>query len=338
MVDVWVVGSRGAVARAAITRLGELGHRVRLADEAAGPQAPPPGEHAVVLDLGTPDDRRARWAGHLREVGAVVSASLDPADLAWARDQVATPTLSGTTIVPCAGMSAVLADLLAARAAEAAGAPAEVHTAHLVAERGGLLRAATPGLRRELAALVGATVPGRRNGTWVDEGVAEERRLAWFARPVGPHHAAAVPAPEVLTIPQHVPTAATVRGHLAMSTWRAEVLQGVANLARRDAVATRVRRRLAAPPRRAPTAGARWATVAEAAGERGVARAWANGHDLIATTGGVLATVVDRVARSSGAGVPAPSSLGDPVEMLDELAASTGLRWSVVHPEGAASA
>lgn len=347
---VVVRGARGTVARAAIAQIGAA---VEVVADTVGHPAVRQGD--VVVDLRGPGPaRREGWLADLRAGARVLSASLDPADVGWAGAQLAVPSLAGATIVPCATAGAVLADVLAARAAQSAGDPGEVHTAHLVAERRVLREVATAGLRAELAALLGQDFPTWHHGAEGRAHLAEERRLAWFARPVGPHHAAAVPAPEVLTIPRHVPSARTVRGHLAVPTWQAEVLQAAGNLAARPGPGGRLRRWVAGEGRWVagevgdrPAAGvpgvpapgvrdtARWAVVAEAAGERGVARAWANGTGLVGLAGAVLA-VLARSLLDDGAvpsGTPAPAELVAPDVLLDELAGRVDLRWSVIHPE-----
>ncbi len=340
MADVLVRGAGGRAARAAIARLEALGHTVlRHGGREAGPL---PAVGDLLLDLapageGGRADRRARWASALDAGRHVLAASLDPADLLWARETWdAAAAARGLSLLPTAGQGATLGDALATLAGPAAGGdqgPDEVHTAHLVLERGGLLRAASPGLRAEVAALAGSRVVVRDGGQWVQEAVAERRRLAWFARPVGPHHAATVPAPEVHTIPRHQPSARLVAGHLAMATWQAELLQAVGGLAGGDGVGLRLRRWVARPGRRAPVEDARWAVVAEASGPRGVARAWANGRDPSGTTGEVVARLADAVLAGGTRGVPAPSELLAPDELLDGLADDGVLRWAVIRPQ-----
>jgi hypothetical protein len=173
-------------------------------------------------------------------------------------------------------------------------------------------------------------------GRVVEELPGEVRRLAWFPRPVGPVHAAGVPAPEPLTVPRHVPSARTVRTYLALSSWRAELLQAAGNLARRPRgrrlLADRLTSR-AGTPSVAQRAAARWACVVEAEGEEGVARAWAYGTDPYGTGAASIVALAEAVlAGRADAGVVPPALVEVPADLLDTLSARTDLRWSVSRP------
>src|SRR5690606_16647002 len=69
-------------------------------------------------------------------------------------------------------------------------------------------------------------------GEPVTERLAEHRWLAWFPRPVGPHHAVNVPSRAVAALPDLMPRLQLARAHLALHAWQAELLQAGANLAR----------------------------------------------------------------------------------------------------------
>lgn len=173
-------------------------------------------------------------------------------------------------------------------------------------------------------------------GDLVTEPLAAERRLAWFPRPLGPMHAAAVPGVEAVTVPRSIADVEEVRSYLAMSTWKAEALQALGNAARWEPA----RRRLSSWLERGPEgpsasgrARTRWACVAEARGSDGIARAWAYGHDPY----GTAASMAVRVAEVIGAGVidrgAVPiAAVSDPATTLDALSLRTGMRWSVARP------
>ncbi|WP_052667234.1 saccharopine dehydrogenase NADP-binding domain-containing protein [Nitriliruptor alkaliphilus] len=242
---------------------------------------------------------------------------------------------TGTVVVPGVGWRTAVGDLLTAVAAERVLAPREVHVATVVPERGGLLRAASPGVLVGIASTLGAAFVAVEGGARVEELPGEERRLAWFPRPFGPRHAASVPGLEPLSVPRHQPQVQRVRSYLALSTPRAELLQAVANLARWEPARRHLARRLERGadrwrPGRPP---ARWAVVAEVEGEDGLARAWANGHDLAEATALLVAIVADAVAAGTATpGVIPPAHAGPPRDLLDALAAASSIRWSVSRP------
>lgn len=317
---VHVRGEGGVVARALAARLGAMASATVA-------------ESRVVVDLHPAGaDRRARWAADLEAGRHVLSASMDPDDAVWAHEVWHDRLVErGQVFVPNAGAGAVLGDLLGVLATQATDRASTVHISHLVAERGGLLGAASRGLRAEVGQLLGAPTVVVAEAAQQSSPLGELRRLAWFARPVGPHHAANVWSPEVVTLARQLPDLRTVQGHLAMTSWRAETTQALGNAARFDWVRTRALRRMHAV--HPALDDARWATVAEAEGDHGVARAWANGRDLTAPTAAILASLATRLAVIADVtGVPAPAQLVDPGKLLDELAASLDLRWSVVRP------
>jgi short subunit dehydrogenase-like uncharacterized protein len=271
---------------------------------------------------------------HLVDLGAA------PAYLRWAHEAgTAAAVAAGVTVVPGAGCSPLVGDLLTAIAADALASPDAAHVAYVL-PGGGHLGDATPGVRASLAAGVGRPVLALVDGRLEEERTAEERRLAWFPRPVGPHHAAAIPGGEPLTVPRHLPGIRTVRTYLAMPSWRAELTQFSANASRWDAARRRLVGRLerARPaPSAARRAGLRWGVVAEVADGAAVARAWANGHDPYEVAAHAALAVAERILGAGApAGVLAPAQVADPRELLDGLSATTDLRWSVVRPDDAA--
>lgn len=251
--------------------------------------------------------------------------------VAWARSSRHDRAVAeGVTVVPGAGAAGLPGDLLAALAGEQVDGPCEVHVAY--AFPGGLWRGASPGTRRSLATLVGAPVLARVRGEVVEERLAENRRLAWFPRPVGPRHAAAVPGLEPLSVPDHRPDATGVRTYLSLSTPSSEALQLLGNLARWSPARDRLRSYLtpSTPTRRRATEPGqrRWACVAEVATDVEVGRAWAYGRDPYVLTATAVTTVVERLTDGvTPAGVIAPALVGPPGELLDRIAATTDLRW-----------
>jgi NAD(P)-dependent dehydrogenase (short-subunit alcohol dehydrogenase family) len=240
---------------------------------------------------------------------------------------------TGTVVVPGVGWRTAMGDLLAAVAAERVLAPRAVHVASVVPERGGLLRAASPGVRRGIATSLGQPSLVLDGGVRVEELPGEQRRLAWFPRPFGPHHSAGVPGLEPLSVPRHLPSARTVRTYAALSSLRAELLQATANLARWEPARRQLARRLERSSDRRRLVSSRWAVVAEVEGDDGVARAWANGHDLDHATALLVAAVATSVVDGAAEpGVIPPALAGDPRGLLDELAANSSIRWSVSRP------
>lgn len=243
-------------------------------------------------------------------------------------------------VVAGAGLQHVVGDTLAHLAGLASGVPDELHVAYTFPDRKALLAAASPGRRRSAVEdLVGPTF-AYVHGTLVEEPVAEQRRLAWFPRPVGPSHAASVPAAEALSVPRHLPDVATVRTYMALSGGRSELLQLIGNLARSERLRELVIGRMtrpnaglssdAAPERRAAI---RWGAIAEASGTLGIARAWAYGHDPYRLTAAASVVCAEAVVTDAPGGLVTPAELLAPGDLLDLLAARTDLRWSLIRPE-----
>ena len=285
-----------------------------------------------------------------RVIDAAIEAGVHLVDLSGAPQLVrwvfeerdAAARAAGVTVVPGCTAAGVVGDLLADVAAAAVVGPREVHLASTSLGRADRpsewprsLR--TPGEWRELATQVGNPVPAWTAGMSGEEWPGEQRRLAWFPRPVGPSHAAAVAAPHAVTVPRHVPGVSTVRSYRALPVWRAELLQASANLARIETVARWRARRLLrdrGSPSPAARAARRWAMVAEVGNGREVARAWANGRSLdrVAAVGALL-LVESILAGRADVGVLPPAHVDVPTDLLDRLSSRVDLRWSVVRPE-----
>lgn len=240
---------------------------------------------------------------------------------------------TGIVVVPGVGWRTATGDLLAAVAAERVLAARAVHVSSVVPDRGGFLRAASPGVRKGIASTLGQPCLVFDGGVRVEERPGEQRRLAWFPRPFGPHHAAGVPGLEPLSVPRHLPSVRTVRPYVAVSSLGAELLQASANLARWGPARHRMAGRLERGSDRRRPVASRWAVVAEVEGEDGVARAWANGHDLDLATALLVAAVAGSVLDGTAEpGVVPPALVGEPGALLDELAAASSIRWSVSRP------
>jgi short subunit dehydrogenase-like uncharacterized protein len=244
---------------------------------------------------------------------------------------------AGSAIVAGAGFQHLLGDTLAHLAGTATVGVREIHVAYTLPDRAGLLADASNGRRRSAARELGSLALAMVDGELRDEPIGEQRRLAWFPRPVGPAHAASVAGGEALSVPRHLPGVGTVRTYVALTGWRSELLQFTGNLARFDAARERLTRRIARarPPMAEPRRTAiRWGAVAEANGRGGVARAWAYGRDPYRlTAAGALACAELLRAATAPAGVIAPAELCPPAELLDVLTVRTDLRWSISRPD-----
>ena len=255
----------------------------------------------------------------------------------WAFEEWgAAAATQGVAAVPAAGYDFLPGDLLADLAAGAVEDPREVHVTYAVPSTGGLVRGVTRGTRASIAGLLGEKGLARVEGRLTPEMPGEERRLAWFPRPVGPRHAAGFPGAEPVTVPRHVAGLETVRTYFAMPGWQAELFQFGANAARWEPARRLAERLLRAGPEgsRDAQSGTRWACVAESRGTDAVARAWAYGLDIYALTAAAMVLVAEALLEGPPlAGVLAPAELLDPPRALDALADRVGARWSVARPE-----
>ena len=338
---VLLLGSTGIVGAAVAQALRQRGQDCHPLDPRSGPAAAGDavdaavGEVAVVITA-TGGDLPVTRAVIERAVAAgidVVDVDREVGHLTWLHRTAAVgAAASGARLVGAAGVRFAVGDLLAALAAELVEVPTSLHVAYT---GGGGVTVGTPGERRAAAAALGRTGTARLDHRAVEEYPGEARRLAWFPRPVGPSHAAAVPGGEVVTVPLHLPQLATIRTYESLTGWRAELLQARANLARTGWGRRLLLRRLARAPRRqgpALRAGQRWGCVAEVAGVEQLGRAWAYGHDPVRVSAELTAELVvgllDSSATVGRGGARAPSQVLDPVRALDAVADRTDLRWS----------
>lgn len=182
--------------------------------------------------------------------------------------------------------------------------------------------------RHHRARMVAAVSQGGQawvGGHLVTEPVGAQRWLAWFPRPLGPHHALNMPSPAVPAIVARVPGLELVRAHLAVRAWQAEVLQAAGNLVRFEAGRTRLRRWV---ERGGETDDetARWATVVEVVGDDDqLVRGWAHGRRR-ATTARAIARRLEAMPWDDATSAAA---------VLDDVAVGDDgdLRWSVGRPQ-----
>jgi short subunit dehydrogenase-like uncharacterized protein len=357
-----VLGAAGLTGRLVVAELLRRGHEVR----AAGPDptalherlAPLEGSWrahdadasrpATLVSLLDGVDALVAAAGPGTRLGPPVveaalharvhylDATLDPRLVAWAYEHDERARAAGLTAVPGAGFPTVPLDLLAHLAHGAVTGGDELHLALTAPTRGGLRAGAGPGARGELARLLAAPVVSWVGGGPEEEPVAEARRLAWFPRPVGPAHAAGVPAVPSVSVPRHVASVDVVRTYLALPSWRAELLQMAGNAARWEPARRRLERWVTGAGVE-PTARrrdeVRWAAVAETHGREGVARAWANGRDPAGLPAAAITVLLEAILEDGAPrGVLAPAQVGPAGDLLDDLAARGALRWSISRP------
>lgn len=339
---VHVLGA-GTVGQLVDDELRRRGHASRV--HAAGPSEGRAFGHALEHEPGDVVIVAAGPAAAVRELVVpaavaagvpVVDASIDPGHLCALREAWHERAAhQGVSIVPAAGWSFLLGDLLGAVAAEANPRTEEVHVAYAFPRRRDLLGGGTAGARLAFTEALAGGMLVLRDGAVVEEGLGESRRLAWFPRPIGPHHAVGVPGGEALTLPRHVRGLRTVRTYLAVPSLAAELLQAASRSLRRAGGRGVVARLVARLPEPEATRreGMRWACVAEAPGEAGTARTWAYGTDPYTFAAAALVLTAERLLEHAGAGgVLAPGELGDATTLLDEVTLRAGARWSVSRP------
>lgn len=362
-----VLGGTGFTGRLVLSALADAGLVARLGARRPERLAPPPGlevESTRTVDVrddaslaGFLDgvDVLLTTVGPFDELGRGVVAAAVDAGVPYVDSTGEQPFLRwisrtwdeearrvGVPLVPAAGFDFVPGDLLTARAATHHDAPREVHVAYALPRTSDLLLGWSRGTRRTMTSVLAEPMQAVVGGRLVDERAGEARRLAWFPRPAGPRHAAAIPGGEPYSVPRHVPEVDTVRTYLAVPSVAAELLQAAGALARRPAVQRRLAAWLERPgdPGERRRASTRWACVAEVAGEPTaagglppVSRAWAYGTDLYGFTAAAMVAIAERLVEGGlPGGVLSPAQTGDPGALLDVLASRTGLRWSVTAP------
>lgn len=297
-------------------------------DRGADPGVVQGGDVVVNLADTTAETVRA-WAHAASRAGGYV----DAAPTESTHRALADVDLGPAPVVPGAGLASAVGDALVVVASQRLVEPTRADVTVYVPSRRSLLAGATPRERADLLRAFLAPMSVLVDGRVVEARIAEDRRLAWFPRPVGPHHAAAVPGTHWRTLPRVVPSLDTVRTALALRSSSAEVVQALGNAVRFERVAEAVRRRAARPGRDRGTVDERWAMVVEVGTPGGTAvRAWAYGHDRHAVTAEAVALLAPRVATADATplAVPVgPTEVMAAEPMLDALAVTTDLRWSV---------
>lgn len=322
-----MLGAAGRLGRRVVDLLDDGAEVVPL-DRTARPDEV--GATDVVVNLAaTTPDVVVPWA----EAASRAGGYLDLAPTERSHRALADAHLGPAPVVPGAGFASAVGDALAVVAARELVGPVRADVTVYVPSRRSLLAGATPRERAELLEAVTTPMTVLVDGEVTTERIAEARRLAWFPRPVGPHHAVATPGTHWRTLPRVVPGLQTVRSALALRSSVAEVLQGLGNLARLDAVSRAVDRRAARPGPDRGTTGERWAIVVEVAtAGGGLARGWAYGHDRHDLTARVAAAAAPRLATADASSTGQPVGVTEVVgadELLDGLAAVCDLRWSV---------
>jgi hypothetical protein len=348
---VALLGARGLVGSLIAGALAALDIEVVEVPRAAGPSeaTPDPGGVAMLERAAADCEVIVNAAGGApgmaeRAVAAACGAGTHLVDVVPEQAHIRTlcaadarATAAGIVIVPGAGLQHLIGDTLAHLAGTATRGVREVHVAYTLPDHGALLADASAGRRRSAARELTAPALALVRGELESELIGEQRRLAWFPRPVGPAHAAAVPGGEAITVPRHLPGVSTIRTYVALTGGRSELLQFTANLARLDRVRDGLVRRIERPR---PTLGEarraaiRWGVVAEANGADGVARAWAYGHDPYRLTANAAVACVEAVSSGAvAAGVRSPAELAVPGDLLDVIATRTDMRWSISRPD-----
>lgn len=327
-----IVGDQDGLAGRISAALAPSGHVVTVARSVHERRAD---TDVVVVATSSPAALDAAVAAAEGGSWHLVMAATDPATVrrvCLARDADARAV--GRRIVPAAGPSGFTGDLVGAVASDGLLVADEVHVAYALPGAGGPLPRVPAHLRRRLAGRLQEPAIAYVDGRHRDEATGQERRLAWFPRPLGPRHVVGIPAPEPLTLPLGRPGVATVRTYLAMPTWQAEGLQLAAATARWRP-ARRVLQTVAGWPPRGHPSGTRWGCVAEARRGDDLVRAWAYGSDLVGLAAATLSLTAERVLDDSlPAGVLSAAQLGAPGDLLDELSARSDTRWATRRPDG----
>ena len=326
-----VLGADGRLGRAVVGHLRDVAEVVPVTAPIAPGAVVQPGDVVVNVASSAPSVVEP-WA----LAGSHAGGYLDVAPTEATHRAVADLALGPAPVAPGAGFASVLGDALAVLAAQRLRTPIRVDVTVWVPGRRSLLARATPRERADLLGAVAEPMTVLVDGHARTERIAETRRLAWFPRPVGPHHAATIPGTHWRTLPRSVPALQTVRSAVALRSTAAELLQGLGNLARARWGRGIVDGLAARPGPDRGTADERWAIVVEVADDAdGLVRGWAYGHDRHDLTARIAAALAPRVATADAE--PSGHAVGtvelvDPTLLLDGLAASSDLRWSVTEP------
>ena len=170
------------------------------------------------------------------------------------------------------------------------------------------------------------------NARAVAEPIGERRTPVWFPRPVGPQYGLGWPSVSALTLPAQIPGLESYENYVVVGNWRTEAAQALSNLAQRDRGARWLHQRAEKPSRRTEATGLRWACVAEMRGGGTFRRAWAYGKDPYAVSAAMAVVAVGALLRGEVYARASMAMLSDAEQILDDLTATTGLRFSVSDP------
>lgn len=350
MATIVVVGAQSQLGAQIAARLHAAGHGLRLvASHAATQPFDTSHQHAVtVLESPTPDTCEALLDG--ADVVVIAATTARPM---WVRAAVArhcplvdcaseqhelAEVWDELAALPCvlgAGLVPGLADLLVnATLDRMTPAVSAVSTAFTWPDRNfpPVSFRGTKGRRRSVAGTL--IHPGMRQveGKAVDEEIGERRKPVWFPRPVGPQFALAWPSVSWFTLQQRISGLATSEHFVVVGGWRSEVLQALSNVAHSARGARWLTARAATSVRNREPSLLRWACVAEVHAKGVFWRAWAYGHDPYAVSAATAATAVTALLDGHIHTRQSFATLAHPVNLLDDLTAVCGLRWSVSAP------
>ncbi len=347
MATISVVGARSRLGRALSEQLGQNGHTVRalsttppdavstdidipMYDSVINPTSQScrqalTGADVVVLAA---SDRRDLW------VAAAVDARVPLVDCASEQHAVSAiyAALKDFPAVVGAGLSPGITDLLVRTAhTRFAASVTTVNTAITFPDRQ-FPPASAKGSTARRQAIAGTLVHGGMrllDGEQKPEIIGERREPVWFPRPVGPQFALAWPGISALMLPQVLTELTDCNHYVVVGGWRTEVLQALANMGQRPRGARWLTTRATRPKKTGDPAGLRWACIAELRDGQTFRRAWAYGRDPYTTSAATAAIAVDALLNDEVVSRTSLAGLGSAEQRLDDLTATTGLRWSI---------
>ena len=167
------------------------------------------------------------------------------------------------------------------------------------------------------------------DGLGVNTEIGERRQPVWFPRPVGPQFALAWPSVSWFTLPQRISGLRTSEHFVVVGGWRSEILQALSNLARGKRGLRWLTKRAHRSRRLGEPAKLRWACVAELHADDAFWRAWAYGHDPYQVSAEMVSAALAALLEGKVDSRQSFASMPEAEQLLDDLTASTGLRWSV---------
>lgn len=347
MATIAVIGARSRLGRALGERLTQNGHTVR-ALSTTPPEATGAGNDTLTYDsvinpttrscsqaltgaavvVLAASDRRDLW------VAAAVDARVPLVDCASEQHAVAAiyAALKDLPAVVGAGLTPGITDLLVRASHTRFAAPVTtVNTAVTFPDRQ-FPPASAKGSTGRRQAIAGTLAQGGMRlsgGEQKPEIIGERREPVWFPRPVGPQFALGWPGISALTLPQVLTELTDCNHYVVVGGWRTEVLQALANMGQRQRGARWLATRAARPTNTGDAARLRWAAIAELRDGQTFRRAWAYGRDPYATSAATASIAVDALLNDEVVSRTSLAGLGSAEQRLDDLTATTGLRWSI---------